>query len=54
MYLEQCRELLATLHNVLFGTAGDWWAVVRLETSIWREFELLSVFVSEDYIDELE
>lgn len=43
MYFEQCRdylalnpltdeELLATLRNVVFGTAQDWWDVVRLET----------------------
>lgn len=49
-YLEQCRdylalnpltdvELLTTLRNVLFGTAWDWWDVVRL---------------SEEYMDELE
>ena len=66
-YLEQCRdylalsplsdeELLATLRNVLFGTARDWWDVVRLETITWREFEqkFLSAFLSEDYMDELE
>ena len=63
-YLGQCRdylalnplsdeELLATLRNVLFGTARDWWDVVRLETGTWREFEhkFLSAFLSEDWME---
>ncbi len=67
MYLEQCHEylalnpptdeeLLATLRNVLYGTARDWWDVTRLETCTWKEFEskFLSAFVLEDYTDELE
>lgn len=66
MYLERCRdflalnpladeELLATLRNVLHGTARDWWDVARLTTTSWADFEakFSSAFLSEDYTDEL-
>ncbi len=49
------EELIATLRNVLHGTARDWWDVARLETTTWQEFEskFLAAFLSEDYEDEL-
>ena len=66
LYLERCRdflalnpladgELLATLRNVLHGTARDWWNVARLNTQTWADFEnkFSSAFLSEDYTDEL-
>ncbi|XP_060796136.1 uncharacterized protein LOC132898493 [Neoarius graeffei] len=66
LYLEKCHdylalhplsdgELLATLRNVLHGTARDWWDVARVEIATWRVFErkFLSAFLSEDYEDEL-
>ncbi|GAA6080784.1 uncharacterized protein LOC113073276 [Tachysurus ichikawai] len=65
-FLEKCQdflavyplseeELLATLRNVLHGTARDWWDVARLETFTWVDFEhkFLEAFLSEDYEDEL-
>lgn len=66
MYLERChdvlalnpladKELLATLRNVLHGTARDWWDMARLTTTSWAGFEakFSSAFPSEDYTDEL-
>ena len=66
-YLEKCNdflalnplhsvELLATLRNVLYGTARDWWDVARKDIQTWTEFEhkFLAAFLSEDYADELE
>jgi len=66
IFLEKCydfmalhplsdEELIATLRNVLHGTARDWWDVARLETNTWQEFEakFLAAFLSEDYEDEL-
>lgn len=66
IFLEKCydfmtlhplsdEELIATLRNVLHGTARDWWDVARLETPTWQEFEskFLAAFLSEDYEDEL-
>jgi len=49
------EEIIATLRNVLHGTARDWWDVARLETNTWQEFEakFLAAFLSEDYEDEL-
>lgn len=32
-------ERLATLRNVLHGTARDWWDVARLGTITWTDFE---------------
>ncbi|XP_030649811.1 transmembrane protease serine 9-like [Chanos chanos] len=48
-------EIIATLRNVLFGTARDWWDVARENITSWAEFEtrFLSAFLSEDYDDEL-
>lgn len=48
-------EIIGTLHNVLRGTAWDWWDVARLEITTWAEFEtrFCSAFLSEDYQDEL-
>ncbi|KAL0151544.1 hypothetical protein M9458_053196, partial [Cirrhinus mrigala] len=59
IYIEKCRdylalnplsneELIATLRNVLHGTARDWWDVARFSISTF-----LSAFLSEDYVDEL-
>ena len=66
LYLEKCKdflalhpltdaEVIATLRNVLHGTARDWWDVARLEVATWKEFEkrFTSAFLSEDYQDEL-
>ncbi len=66
LFLEKCEdflalhpltdsELIATLRNVLHGTARDWWDVARLEINTWTEFEkrFSSSFLSEDYQDEL-
>uniref|UniRef100_A0A8C1GVQ7 Reverse transcriptase domain-containing protein n=1 Tax=Cyprinus carpio TaxID=7962 RepID=A0A8C1GVQ7_CYPCA len=66
IFLEKCydfmalhplsdEEVIATLRNVLHGTARDWWDVARLETNTWQEFEakFLAAFLSEDYEDEL-
>ncbi len=50
IFLEKCydvmvlhplsdEELIATLRNVLHGTARDWWDVARLETTTWQEIE---------------
>ena len=49
------EELIATLRNVLHGTARDWWDVVRRETTTWADFEtnFIAAFLSEDYEDEL-
>lgn len=49
------EEIIATLHNVLNGTARDWWDVARESVAMWSEFEksFLSAFLSEDYNDEL-
>ncbi|GAA6085733.1 uncharacterized protein LOC113073276, partial [Tachysurus ichikawai] len=58
-FLEKCQdclavyphseeELVATLRNVLHGTARDWWDVARFETFTW-----VDAFLSEDYDDEL-
>lgn len=65
-YVERCNdylalnpltdeEIIATLHNVLNGTARDWWDVARESVTRWSEFEkrFLSAFLSEDYNDEL-
>lgn len=46
LYLEKCHdylalnpltneELIATLRNVLYGTARDWWDVARQDTATW-------------------
>lgn len=66
LFLEKCHdflalnplldeELIATLRNVLHGTARDWWDVVRRETTTWIDFEakFIAAFLSEDYKDEL-
>ena len=66
LYLEKCsdflalnplmdEELMATLRNVLHGTARDWWDVVRLNTHTWSDFQqkFRAAFLSEDYEDEL-
>ena len=66
LYLEKCNdflalnsltdeELMATLRNVLHGTARDWWDVVRLNTHTWTDFQgkFCAAFLSEDYEDEL-
>lgn len=66
LYLEKCHdylalhplsdeELLATLRNVLHGTARDWWDVARADIAAWSAFErsFLSAFLSENYEDEL-
>ncbi len=66
LYLEKCKdflalhpltdaEVIATLRNVLHGTARDWWDVARSEVATWREFEkrFTSAFLSEGYQDEL-
>lgn len=49
------KELIATLQNVLHGTAHDWWDVARFSMTTWIEFQtsFLSAFLSEDYVDEL-
>lgn len=65
-YLERCddflaltpltdEELLATLRNVLHGTARDWWDVGRHKIHTWKEFQhqFRAAFLSEDYEDEL-
>lgn len=65
-YLERCEdflalnplsneELIATLRNVLHGTARDWWDVARHKVHTWREFhtQFRAAFLSEDYEDEL-
>ncbi|XP_033958149.2 copper-transporting ATPase 2-like [Pseudochaenichthys georgianus] len=65
-YLERCddflalnpltdEELIATLRNVLHGTARDWWDVGRHKIHTWREFhdQFRAAFLSEDYEDEL-
>lgn len=66
LFLEKCKdylalhplsdaEIIATLRNVLHGTARDWWDVARLEIHTWMEFaeRFRSAFLSEDYQDEL-
>ncbi|KAI3377210.1 hypothetical protein L3Q82_009122, partial [Scortum barcoo] len=65
-YLERCEdflahnplsneELIATLRNVLHGTARDWWDVGRHKIHTWKEFhdQFRAAFLSEDYEDEL-
>lgn len=65
-YLERCEdflalhsltnaELMATLRNVLHGTARDWWDVARQDVHTWTEFKrrFRAAFLSEDYEDEL-
>lgn len=65
-YLEKCEdflalnpladeELIATLRNVLHGTARDWWDVARHKIHTWKEFkkQFCAAFLSEDYEDEL-
>lgn len=65
-YLERCEdylslnpltdeELMATLRNVLHGTARDWWDVARHKIHTWKEFQVQfrAAFLSEDYEDEL-
>ncbi|KAI3376844.1 hypothetical protein L3Q82_000417 [Scortum barcoo] len=65
-YLERCEdflalnplsneELIATLRNVLHGTARDWWYVGRHKIHTWKEFhdQFRAAFLSEDYEDEL-
>lgn len=65
-YLERCEdylalntlsdeELMATLCNVLHGTARDWWDVARHKIRTWSEFKVQfgAAFLSEDYEDEL-
>lgn len=46
---------MATLHNVLYGTARDWWDVGRHKIHTWKEFheQFRVAFLSEDYEDEL-
>lgn len=66
MFFDKCKdlmalhpftdtELIATLCNVLHGTARDWWDVVRLKIITWTEFEnrFQSAFLAEDYQDEV-
>ncbi|KAG7480145.1 hypothetical protein JOB18_044254 [Solea senegalensis] len=66
LYLEKCNdflalnpltdeELMATLRNVLHGTARDWRNWVRLNTHTWSDFreKFCAAFLSEDYEDEL-
>lgn len=65
-YLERCEdfhtlsplsdeELIATMHNVLHGTARDWWDVARHKIHTWKEFDqqFRAAFLSKDYEDEL-
>ncbi|XP_051793893.1 uncharacterized protein LOC127530652 [Acanthochromis polyacanthus] len=65
-YLERCEdylslnslsdeELMATLRNVLHGTARDWWDVARHKIHTWTDFQdqFRAAFLSEDYEDEL-
>ncbi len=65
-YLEWCEdflalnpltdeELIATLRNVLHGTARDWWDVGHHKVHTWKEFhdQFRAAFLSEDYEDEL-
>lgn len=65
MYLEQCHDymasypltddkLLASPPNVLYGTARDWWDVMRLEMRTRKEFEckFSSSLLSDEYTDE--
>lgn len=49
------EELIATLQNVLHGTARDWWDVARHKIHTWKEFhdQFHAAFLSEDYEDEL-
>lgn len=49
------EELIATLRNVLHGTARDWWDVARHKIHTWKEFhdQFCAAFLSEDYEDEL-
>lgn len=67
LYLERCRdfltlrpltdeELMATMGNVLHGTARDWWDVARHTVTKWSEFEtqFVTAFLAEDYQEELE
>lgn len=46
---------MATLRNVLHGTARDWWDIARHKIHTWEDFQrqFRAAFLSEDYEDEL-
>lgn len=65
-YLERCtdflalnpltdEELIATIRNILHGTARDWWDVALHKIHTWKQFQehFRAAFLSEDYEDEL-
>lgn len=67
IYLEKCNdflalnpltdnEVMATLRNVLHGTARDWLNVARLHIHTWSDFQdkFRTAFLSKGNEDELE